>query len=100
MQEEDCRINQPGQNHKGDPILELERELCRLVPEQQHGQKTTRPTTEGTNGYQVELIYPITPRITGPELVPGEWRERRGSNLVRAVLQSPVTPDECSQFGT
>jgi hypothetical protein len=64
MQEEDCRINQARPNHKGEGILELERELRGFVPEQQHRQKSARPATNGTDCSEVEITNPIAARTT------------------------------------
>ncbi len=71
---ESC-VNQAGPNHKSHSILELERELRCFVPEQQHCRQSTRPTTDGSDGSQVEFTYPISARTTRPELVPGKQEE-------------------------
>jgi hypothetical protein len=71
----ECRVDQANPNDKGDPILELERELRGFVPEQQHCQETARPTTDGTYRNQVEFAYPISARTSSPELVPGKQEE-------------------------
>jgi hypothetical protein len=98
MQEEDCRIDQASPNDKGEGILELERELCRFVPEQQHCQQTTRPTTNGTNCSQVEFADPISTRITRLELVPGKQEEGQHVRQSKPEEQE-IACRECAHFG-
>src|SRR5512140_1386825 len=68
-------VDQASPTNKSEGILELKRELARFVPEQEHREQTTGPTTNGTDCSQVELAYPITARTTRPELVPGKQGE-------------------------